>query len=93
MEKLIEKRDDIKAINEISNFNTPIENFIEENSFCIRMSVSEEKRELLKSVSQTLSDIYLEKEKKEIIDAFERGKNQSQNFQSGLDYYNSTFHK
>jgi hypothetical protein len=40
MEKLIEKLDDIKAINEISNFNTPIENFIEENSFCIRMSVS-----------------------------------------------------
>ncbi len=80
MENIVEKR-------------TPIENFIEENEFCIKMTSSTEKRELFKSISQTLSDIYLEKEKKEIIDAFEKGKNQSQNIQSGLDYYNSTFNK
>ena len=80
MENLLEKR-------------TPIESFIEENEFCIKMTSSIEKRELFKSISQTLSDIYLEKEKNEIIDAFEKGKNQSQNFQSGIDYYNSIFNK
>ena len=78
---------------EHNKFKTPVESFIEENEFCIKMTSSVEKRELFKSVSQTLRDIYLEKEKKEIIDAFEKGKNQSQNFQSGLDYYNSTFNK
>jgi hypothetical protein len=88
------KSDEIENYKFITgNFNTPIENFIEENSFCIRMSVSEERTEILKSVSQTLKDIYLEKEKKEIIDAFEKGKNQSQNFQNGIDYYNSIFNK
>ena len=80
MENLLEKR-------------TPIESFIEENEFCIKMTSSIEKRELFKSISQTLSDIYLEKEKKEIIEAFEKGKHQSQNFQSGIDYYNSIFNK
>jgi hypothetical protein len=75
------------------NFKTPIENFIEENSFCIKMIQSEEKKDLLITISQTLSDLYLEKEKKEIITAFEKGKTQSQNFQSGLDYYNKTFKK
>lgn len=77
----------------VGNFNTPIENFIEENSFCIKMSVSEERTEVLKSISQTLRDLYLEKEKNEIITAFEKGKNQSQDFQSGLDYFNKTFKK
>ncbi len=75
------------------NFNTPIENFIKENSFCIKMIQSEEKKDLLITISQTLSDLYLEKEKKEIITAFEKGKLESQNFQSGLDYYNKTFKK
>jgi hypothetical protein len=75
------------------NFKTPIENFLEENSFCIKMSLTEERTDVLMGISKTLNDLYLEKEKKEIIDAFEKGKNQSQNFQSGLDYYNKTFKK
>jgi hypothetical protein len=88
------KSDEIEYYKFITgNFNTPIENFIKENSFCIRMSVSEERKELLESVSQTLREIYIEKEKKEIIDAFEKGKNQSHNFENGLDYYNKTYNK